>query len=371
MYHNQNMLLHRYVLKEHIWPFLLGVFALTGILVMNQIFILIWDIVGKGVKPTTILYVLFLYFPSIITLTIPMGVLVASCMAFGRLAQDMEITAVRSTGINPLKLNILPMIFGASITLLMIWFNNHTLPESNHRLKNIMIDLAQTKPCFRMKALVTLKDFSGYDMQVESVDYKKSEIYKVKLFEKETSREIFANSGSFHTDSLTLTLLLRDGEIHELFQKERYRRLAFKEQYIHIPLDNVFIKRNRNYRGERELSANGLLERINELREKEKTKKRKIRKINSLLVEYHKKYSIPFACFAFILLGCPLAIKVRRGGAASGFGLALLFFIFYYVCLVGGENLGDRGVIPPCLAMWFPNIVLLIIGGWATYRANK
>ena len=365
------MLLHRYVLKEHIWPFFLGVFALTGILVMNQIFVLIWDIVGKGVKTSTVLYVLFLYFPSIITLTIPMGVLVASCMAFGRLAQDMEITALRATGINPLKLNILPAIFGVALTFTMIWFNNHTLPESNHRLKNIMIDMAQTKPCFRIKALVTLKDFSGYDMQVGSVDYKESKIYKVKLFEKETGREIFAKSGSFYTDSLTLTLVLKDGEIHELFDEDRYRRLAFKEHYIYLPIDHKFAKRNREYRGERELSASGLRKKINELQEKKGTKKYKKRRVNSLLVEYHKKYSIPFACFAFVLLGCPLAIRVRRGGAASGFGLALLFFIFYYICLVGGENLGDRGVIPPWLSMWFPNIVLLLIGGWATYRANK
>ncbi len=365
------MLLHRYVLKEHIGPFFLGVVALTGILIMNQIFVLIWDIVGKGVKVETVLYILLLYLPSIITLTIPMGVLVASCMAFGRLAQDMEITALRATGINPLKLNILPAILGVILTFLMIWFNNHTLPESNHRLKNIMIDMAQTKPCFRIKALVTLKDFPGYDMQVGSVDYKESKIYKVKLFEKETSREIFAKSGSFYTNSARITLLLKDGEIHELFHGDRYRRLAFKEHYIYLPIDQGFVKRDREYRGERELSADGLRERIRELQKKDGIKKYNKRKVHSLLVEYHKKYSIPFACFAFILLGCPLAIRVKRGGAASGFGLAFLFFVFYYICLVGGENLGDRGVIAPWLSMWFPNIVLLLIGGWATNRANK
>lgn len=367
------MLIHRYVLKEHIWPFFLGVFSLTVILIMNQIFVLVWDIVGKGIKATTVLYVLFLYLPSIITLTVPMGVMVSSCMAFGRLSQDMEIMALRATGVNPLKLNTLPVIFGVGLTFLMVWFNNHILPESNHRLKNIMLDMAQKKPCFRIRALVTLEDFPGYDMQVGEVDYKKSEIYKVKLFEKETGREIFAKRGFFYTDSAKITLLLKDGEIHELYGGERYRRLSFLEHYIYLPVDNQFVQQNREYRGERELSACALQEKIQELKNTTKgpSDVYKKRKISSLLVEYHKKYSIPFACLAFVILGCPLAIRVRRGGAGAGFGLALLIFIFYYVCLVGGENLGDRGVIAPWLSMWFPNLVLLLLGGWTTYRANK
>lgn len=80
------MLLNRYVLREHIGPFFIGFLSLTFILVMNQIFLLIWDVVGKGIEVSTVLYVLLLYLPSIMVLTIPMGVMVASCMAFGRLS---------------------------------------------------------------------------------------------------------------------------------------------------------------------------------------------------------------------------------------------------------------------------------------------
>ncbi len=338
---------------------------------MNQIFILIWDIVGKGIKVSIVLLLLLLYLPSIIALTIPMGVMIASSMAFGRLSQDLEITALRASGVNPLKLNLLPIVFACALTLFMIWFNNHTLPESNHKLKNLMIDIAQKKPCFRMKALVILNDFEGYDMQVGYVDYKQSKIRKIKLFEKASSREIFAKEGCFYTDSSMITMILKDGEIHELLNTGRYRYLSFTEHRIYLPLNQEFIRKNRTYRGDRELSAHGLKEKISEIQKKETNKAYKKRKINSLLVEYHKKYSIPFACVVFVLLGCPLAIRVKRGGAGAGFGLGLLFFIFYYICLIGGENLGDRGIIAPWLSMWFPNIALLILSGWAMYQANK
>jgi lipopolysaccharide export system permease protein len=365
------MLIHWYVLKEHIWPFMLGLMTLTIVLVMNQIFLLIWDILGKGISAATVFYILLLYLPTIFALTVPMAVMVASCMSFGRLSQDMEIVALRSTGTNPLYLNTVPLITGALLTLGMIWFNNHILPETNHRLKNTMLDVAQKKPCLRIKALVTITDLEGYDMQVAKVDYKKSEMYRVKLFEKETGQEIFARSGLFYTDSAKITLVLKEGEIHEQMTSGRYRRLVFDEHHIHIPIDQEAVRRDRKYRGERELSANGLKKRVEDVREGRGSESHKKRKMNGLLVEYHKKYSIPFACFAFVILGCPLAIKVKRRGAGAGFGLALLFFIFYYICLVGGEHLGDRGVVRPWLAMWFPNFVLLLIGLWATWRANR
>lgn len=364
------MILFKYVIKEHIGPLIVGLSALTFILLMNQIFLLVWDVVGKGISTFTVLYILLLYMPSILALTIPMSVMVASCMSFGRLASDFEITAIRSTGINPLRLNILPLIIGVILTMFMIWFNNHTLPESNHKLKNIMLELAQKKPALRIKPLVTFKDFEGYYLNVGAVDYKTSKLERVKLFEKETGREIFANNGVFISDSSEVVLILKNGEIHELIGGDRYRKMNFKEHRIYIPLDHEEIRTQKDYRGERELSAKALKKEIN--REFNKTPSdRRNKRLNSLLVEYHKKYSIPFACFAFILLGCPLAIRVKKRGIGVGFGLPLLFFIFYYVCLVGGESLGDRGVVAPWIAMWFADFVLLLCGLWATLRANR
>jgi len=221
-----------------------------------------------------------------------MAVMVASCMAFGRLAQDMEITAIRAAGINPLLLNLMPIILGGLLTYGMVLFNNHLLPEANHRLKNIMLDIAQKKPCLRIRPLVTMEDIQGYDLQVGAVNYKKSEIYKVKLFDKMTGREIFARSGSFYADSTKITLLLKDGELHEPLTDGRYRKMGFDEQSIYIPIDAQTIQRDREYRGDRELSAQGLKNKIQEVAKERSDNRYKKQKINGLLVEYHKKYSI-------------------------------------------------------------------------------
>ena len=90
------------------------------------------------------------------------------------------------------------------------------------------------------------------------------------------------------------------------------------------------------------------------------------------LVEIHKKYSIPFACIVFVLIGAPLGIMARRGTFGVGASLSLGFFTLYWACLRGGETLADHGLIAPWLSMWMADIFLGIVGIYLTYKmANE
>lgn len=91
------------------------------------------------------------------------------------------------------------------------------------------------------------------------------------------------------------------------------------------------------------------------------------RRIAGLSVEIHKKFSLPAACIVFVLIGAPLGMRVRRAGPAVAF-LSIGFFIFYYLCLVGGEDLANRLLLPPWLSMWMANIVL---GAWGVYASLR
>jgi lipopolysaccharide export LptBFGC system permease protein LptF len=85
------------------------------------------------------------------------------------------------------------------------------------------------------------------------------------------------------------------------------------------------------------------------------------KRIAVLEVELNKKYSLAFACVVFVLVGVPLGVRVRRGGLTVGF-LSLIFFIFYYMCLVIGEGMAERLLLSPVLAMWLPDILLGAVG---------
>ncbi len=87
-------------------------------------------------------------------------------------------------------------------------------------------------------------------------------------------------------------------------------------------------------------------------------------------VELHKKYAIPAACVVFVLIGVPLAVRFPRGGVGLVIGAGLLVFGLYYVGLIGGETLADRGFVHPALAMWASNIVMAVLGVWELRRAR-
>ncbi len=84
--------------------------------------------------------------------------------------------------------------------------------------------------------------------------------------------------------------------------------------------------------------------------------------IDEFQVEIHKKFSIPAACLVFVLVGAPLGAIIRRRGAAVSVGISLAFFWIYWMFLIGGEELADRGFIAPAFAMWAPNIAFASIG---------
>jgi lipopolysaccharide export LptBFGC system permease protein LptF len=87
-------------------------------------------------------------------------------------------------------------------------------------------------------------------------------------------------------------------------------------------------------------------------------------------VEIQKKFAIPGACVVFVLIGAPLGLRVRRAGPAVAFA-SLLFFLFYYVMLVGGEELAKHGTLSPFLAMWLPNLIIGSIGLYLTLRESE
>ena len=93
-----------------------------------------------------------------------------------------------------------------------------------------------------------------------------------------------------------------------------------------------------------------------------------MRRAAGLSVEIHKKFALPVACIVFVLIGAPIGMRVRRAGPAVAF-VSIGFFLFYYVCLIGGEELANRLLLPAWLAMWIANMVLGVLGLDLTARA--
>jgi len=110
--------------------------------------------------------------------------------------------------------------------------------------------------------------------------------------------------------------------------------------------------------------------RKNELKNSAISRQQVDKMIDSYDVEIFKKYSIPFACVVFVLVGAPLGYRVKRGGFGIAAGLSLLFFLLYWISLIGGEKLADRGIVTPFVGMWIANIIIGVFGIYLMFKSS-
>lgn len=387
-------ILQRYALKQFVSPFLLAVVILAFVLLMDRLFLLADLLVRKGVAVDIVGEVMVLSLPFVVSVCAPLGSLIAGVVTFGRMAEDNEIRVIRAAGI-PLFRVILPTAGACALLMLaMVGFNGFVVPESHHRVRNLLTDVARKKPALRVREGVFMDDFANYLIYIGSIDERRSQVKNVALFERRQGKQspgfVTAPKGeiAYTDDDSYMILTLYDGEIHELEDEDTYRRLSFRRHVINVPMDVELIRRDREYRGDQEMTLAQLSERVNQLRgeeakitgeiratrveaEKNEPARLKLDELATRLrykrletaryeTEFQKSLSLAFSCFFFLLFGAPLGILLRRGGIGTGFIVGLVFFALYYVLLMAGENFANTGKMSPFLGMWLPNLMLLV-----------
>jgi lipopolysaccharide export system permease protein len=292
-----------------------------------------------------------------------MGVLVATIATYGRMSSDFEILAIRSLGINPFGLTKGFFLAASGITIVMILFNLYVLPESNFRLKELYLEISRARPTLHLVPEKFNEISKGYTLWIEKIDHRRSKLTKVMLKEDlpgEPARIIYSEGGKMKVVGDSLNLSLHEGEAHIYDQAKptEYRIMNFNNYVISVPLgEKKARKASRSYR---EMTLPQLLENAR----KANDRRRKWR----YLLEAQKKFSIPFACMVFVLIGAPLGMQTKKGGLGNGITLSFIMFMLYYIMLIGGEELCERGSLYPSIAMWFPNIVIGLAGIYLFYK---
>ena len=177
-------ILWRYILKEHIGPFLFGLAIITLVFLLNIIFRELGRILSRGLDFEIIAEFFLLNMAWIIALAVPMAVLISSLMAFGRLSGDGEITAMKAGGVS--IIDIMMPVFVASIVLaiFLVWFNNHVLPDANYRTKLLASDIFRKRPTLNIEPGVMYNDIDDYSILVQSIDGKTDTSYVTTSEEK-------------------------------------------------------------------------------------------------------------------------------------------------------------------------------------------
>ncbi|MEW5843983.1 MAG: LptF/LptG family permease [Bacteroidota bacterium] len=418
------MILVRYILKNHVVPFLFSIVILIFIFVLQFMMKFADRLVGKGLSLWVILQLIIYNLAWIVVLVVPMSVLVATLMAFGAMSQNNEISIMKATGVSLYKMMTPPLIASVFVALSLVYFNNHIYPDANHAARLLMEDISRKKPTLSLVPGVFSQEVPNYAILVRDIDPVKNELKQVTIYDYSHPPKINIVTASFGKiyyapDQKVLIMDLQNGEIHESDNADRneYRKIQFQRHKIAMPADQFTFEQSGpgGPRGDREMGAQHMLiivDSLNAIRTKllkeyednisslinsknqpvrlegESSNNRFVylrsqqkisqdqnhinntltrldwnrREMDRYWVEIHKKYSLPFACIVFVLIGAPLGTMMRRGGFGMAAGISLIFFLTYWAFLIGGEKLADRAMLSPFAGIWSANILLGIVG---------
>lgn len=428
------LILWRHILRAHAVPFVFSVLILMAIFTLQFIMKFMDQLAGKGLSAGVIVEVIVLNLAWMVVLAVPMSVLVATLMAFGTLSATNEITAMRAGGVSLYRMMVPVAAASLVVFYLLLRFNNEVLPDANHKAVALSRDIQRKKPTLSIVPGLFSQDITGYTILARKTFEHSNDLEGVTIFDNtrpEVHATITAQRGvvSFSPDYSKLIMDLFDGEIHELYQQGtgHYRTIRFERHRIAMNAEGFDFRRSQEsafQRGDRELSAQDMMRRVDSLATLRRQHERAMAdfltaELTNLLdsprpsdaartqipglhaavshgamikntlqshlfrireyrrvereyrVEIHKKYAIPVACVIFVLIGAPLGIMARRGTFGVAASLSLGFFLIYWACLIGGEKLADRGLVDPWLGMWIANIGLGVLGVYLTFRMAR
>ncbi len=363
--------LDRYLLREALVPFALALIVFTFILQLPPIMDQAESLIAKGVPWPTVGHLLVLLLPQALALTIPMALLVGLLIAFGRLSGDREMVAVLACGVSLYRFLLPVMLLSAAAAGATMWVLIVGIPDANQTFREITFDIVSARVENDVRPRVFFEDFPNRVLYVQDSAAPAPGWREVFLADTSTpGRPVIsmASSGRLLLDRAQrrVELMLHDGARYGPGEKPgEYEVYRFDGRDLLIGLDpqSVF-PTTAPPKGVTEL-------RIGELRDQIVVKESQGLSPHNEIMQIQQKFSIPFACLIFGVLGIALGVTARKDGKLAGFVVGIGVIFIYYVLMYLAESLTKGHLLPAVISRWVPNILLAPIAvGALVWRAR-
>ena len=348
--------LDRYILRELAFPFFIALVGFLIFILLNLILGLRDFMLDRAIGLWTILKILAYQLPFFLVLSLPVATLFAIFLSLGRLAHDREIVALQASGLS-LKRIVLPiLIVSLLISGFDLFLNDRLVPWANYRYQGLIRQLILRRATPRIQDDTFFKDSEGRFFYVRRYDRGSGRLEGIMVYDLEGAeylpqlggrypKVIVAEEGSWDRE----VWRLYEGVIHK-YDDRGHLEYALRFDSLEIDVGEGLERLFLTSRTPREMSLGELARKIKVLRESGL-------RAEGLIVEYHSKISIPLAGFVFALFGAPLSLIFSTRSRAAGVVLGVLFVGLFQGSLIWSETLGKRGIIPPAISAWLPNLV--------------
>lgn len=360
--YNNTKILDKYILKQVIQLFIMGVFIFTTIIFASDTFItLIKQIAKFGIPFKVAFIIILLNLPAVIVMTIPMGVLLSTVMTLNRLSLSSEITVMRACGIGLNRIARPIFIFAIVMALSSFLINETLVPVMNAKSKDLALWALGQKNIPDGKKNFVFKEI-GDNGHLKRLFY-------VGSCDKKTLHNVTVLDNS--KDGTIQVLQAREGKTSPKgweFEKGAAYTIANDGEVLNTTLFDtslvqfgIDLTKEKNKNIEKEMNFLGLLKYLT---------KSDISKSDRRIytIELYDKIALPITTLVFVLLGVPLAITPPRVRYNRGFLFSILIIFAYYLVRALSLSFGEAGSLAPFIAAWLPNIILTIWGTWLYYK---
>ena len=278
-------------------------------------------------------------------------------LTFLRLSSDNEIVALKASGISIYHLLPPVILFSLLNMVLTGYMGIYGIPWGEYSYKQMAMNVVQSNFNIGLKERRFNDSFDGVMFYVNKIDLKDNSLGDIFIEDQRNegfSTTIVSPKGRIFNgeDKLSFILSLDNGVINQVGLKNRtVHNIRFDTYDLKLDLKNAVKKIKERKRNENEMYLGELVGYL-------KTEKPGTKKYFSAWVEFHKKFSIPFACIALGILAVPLGVQTSSSRRSAGLGIGLAAFLIYYLLLSAGLLFSEAGNISPALGMWMPNVVM-------------
>jgi lipopolysaccharide export system permease protein len=367
-----NSIVNKYIFKEMIPPFSISIVFFTFIFLMAKILLITNLVVNYNISLSKVILLLFYFIPYFLVFVVPMSVMMAVLLTFLRLSSDNEIIALKTGGVSIYGLLPPVLIFCLMGYIITFFLAAYGMPWGKTSVKKLTVDVAASNLELGLKERIFNDNFKDVMLYVNEINVKKGELIDVFVEDKRTENmisTIVAPKGVLVSDKDKLLFRLRlfDGKINQVSVKNKsVNSISFQTYDINLDLKSALAdpKRKLAQKDEKEMT-------LSELHDYLINAKDKNSRYYDSLVELHKKFSIPFACFVLGILALPLGARLKSSRRSYGLVVSLAFFLLYYLLLSIGYVFANTRYYPPLIGMWVPNMVIGCIGIYLIYKTAK
>lgn len=334
--------IQRMLYGELLRTFLLSIVSLNMLLMVENLLRLSKIISGMAGLPD-ILKIIILIQPQLLIMTIPISLLMATLLSYGRMNMDNEIVAMRGAGLSFIEISRPVIEFSLFTFIITLLMSTIIAPAGNRLLRNELNNIVRNGLTERIEEGMFNGDIPGMVIYVK----KKSDSILKDVFISQTRKDVVitAGSGKIEKRGDGITLKLYDGMIHRA-QKMKSTEIYFREYSMSVDIEDKVSKRSQ------ELYPNELLKKA----EKAEENKRIIYQI-----EFYRRFIFPLFNIIIGIIAPPLSLIAGRTGRPGGFATGVTFITIIYIIQILFQNLAEAKKISSVMGAWSPLIISSLI----------